>query len=796
MSHPEPPRPGSDDDSVPARAPVESSLEDLMGRIRLELTGSGEDVLQTARIAGEAAVVRAEAAGLAAEVLSLDEVINRIRRELKRRRGGASGSAPDTAAPTPERGRLPRWQSSVAPLPIQSMYVLADMLRPSDGEFVDNAFRILLRRSASVEEKAHYLAELRGGIGKVEILGTIRFSDEGMRHSVHVDGLLIPYKLHKWRRIPVLGWFLATGIALFRLPRLFAHLQKLEAASAQESQHVGHALNDLAQAVESSQTRLDEQLDTVAGLQRRVQAKLSEQMSVLTSTIDHLHQQLAVQASASVRVETRLDQLEQLEAAMMARLESVQASLSARTTEQVGRLESAMARLESMQRSLSAHTAEQVDQLEMTMKARLESMEASLSEHTVEQVGQLETVMAARLDSTQASLTAQVETRLEQVKQFEAAMTSRVESTQASLATQIETRLEQIKQFETAMTSRFESAQTLLSSQVETRLEQFKQFETATIARVESVQADQAGVQAQLESRLDTGLASMAKMTAEGTGACRAVRDIERRLTILFDRLNQPAKGSSAAAPSGASEGQADSGFLAAHYVLFEDTFRGTRDDIKQRAGHYLTVFREAGIRAGDGLVVDLGCGRGEWLEVLSEHGYASRGVDLNGVMVGEAQASGLDAVEQDAIAHLRSLDNESVVAITSMHLVEHLPYEVLIRLVDEALRVLQPGGVLILETPNPENLTVGSYWFYMDPTHRNPIPPPLLRWVVEARGFEGATIDRLTQNRGVFDIQPVGEDVAGASQINKIVGLLTAAPDYAIVARKPHPGAALEQGT
>jgi O-antigen chain-terminating methyltransferase len=280
----------------------------------------------------------------------------------------------------------------------------------------------------------------------------------------------------------------------------------------------------------------------------------------------------------------------------------------------------------------------------------------------------------------------------------------------------------------------------------------------------------------------------VAKTTAQGAEIRRAVHDIERQLMTLSDRMKQQATGSAAvAAPSGPGEDQSTPG-LAAHYVSFEDTFRGTRDDIKARAGHYLTAFHDAGIEPGDGLVLDLGCGRGEWLEVLSEHGYASRGVDLNGVMVREAQTLGLDAIEQDVIAHLRSLGSESVSAITSMHLVEHLPYEVLIRMVDEALRVLRPGGVLILETPNPENLTVGSYWFYMDPTHRNPIPPPLLQWIVEARGFEHAAIDRLTQNRAVFDIQPVGGEVAAADQINKIVGLLTAAPDYAIVARKPRP--------
>jgi SAM-dependent methyltransferase len=551
-------------------------------------------------------------------------VVERLRRELKRRRGAPSGVAANPAASVPEEDRLPRWQSVAGTLPVQPQYTLAEMLRPSDGDFVDNAFHILLRRPASAEERAHYLATLRsGGSGKVEILGHIRFSDEGMRHGVHVDGLLLPYKLHRWRRIPVLGRFLAAGIAVFRLPRLFAHLQLLEATCAQESQQIGRALNELAQAAERRQAQLNDQLDTLAGLQRRLQARLSTELPAHAETVDRLQQQLVAQASLTARIEARLEKLDQVEA---------------------------------------------------------------------------------------------------------------------------------------MLTTRFESAL-----------------------------ANQADAHLRLEHRFEALSSSAAKALADAVSDRRTVHALERRLVALSDRMGQQLVAAPSAAVSvNPGDNHASAGLLDAHYVSFEDTFRGARDDIKARAGHYLGTFREAGIGPGEGLVLDLGCGRGEWLEVLSEHGYACRGVDMNGVMVGEARALGLDAVEQDAIAHLRGLDSGSVAAVTSMHLVEHLPYEVLIRLVDEALRVLRPGGVLILETPNPENLTVGSYWFYMDPTHRNPIPPPLLQWVVEARGFENATIDRLTLNRGVLDIQPVGEEVAAASQINKIVGLLTAAPDYAIVARKP----------
>ena len=140
---------------------------------------------------------------------------------------------------------------------------------------------------------------------------------------------------------------------------------------------------------------------------------------------------------------------------------------------------------------------------------------------------------------------------------------------------------------------------------------------------------------------------------------------------------------------------------------------------------------------------------------------------------------------ESDALAYLRRLPDASLGAITSMHLVEHLPLEVLVELIDECLRALRPGGVLILETPNPENLLVGSHYFYLDPTHRNPLPPALLEWLVQARGFDSARVERLHAHRGAAQIQPVPADSPGAAQINVFVELLKAAPDYAVVAHK-----------
>jgi len=223
-----------------------------------------------------------------------------------------------------------------------------------------------------------------------------------------------------------------------------------------------------------------------------------------------------------------------------------------------------------------------------------------------------------------------------------------------------------------------------------------------------------------------------------------------------------------------------------AFYAAFEGRFRGDCSLVRARAEPYLPLVREAGAGTSDAPVVDVGCGRGEWLEVLRANGLIGLGIDINRVFIEGCRGGGLEVIEGDAVESLRTMPQGSVGAITSMHLVEHLPFDRVIALLDEARRVLRPGGLILLETPNPENLSVGHHWFYLDPTHRNPLPPEMLRWIVEARGFLAARIERLVTAREINAPPLLPEDVPGAASINAVLASLNAAPDYAIVARRP----------
>jgi O-antigen chain-terminating methyltransferase len=171
-------------------------------------------------------------------------------------------------------------------------------------------------------------------------------------------------------------------------------------------------------------------------------------------------------------------------------------------------------------------------------------------------------------------------------------------------------------------------------------------------------------------------------------------------------------------------------------FVEHARSFRGSRKDIKNRLDVYIPYAKEALAATAGAAALDLGCGRGEWLELLRDLGATASGVDWNRDLVSENRARGLDTIEGDILQMLPSFVDESRSIITAFHLVEHMSFQDLVELVDHTVRILRPGGIAIFETPNPKNLFVSSNNFYLDPTHRHPLPSEFLAFVVEARGL------------------------------------------------------------
>ncbi len=245
----------------------------------------------------------------------------------------------------------------------------------------------------------------------------------------------------------------------------------------------------------------------------------------------------------------------------------------------------------------------------------------------------------------------------------------------------------------------------------------------------------------------------------------------ETRLAHLFDGTSTPSFAPRVEIPRDEEDHLLDS-----LYFSLEDTLRGTPEQIKEETKIYLPVLKNAGI-TGD--ILDVGCGRGEWLTVLKEAGFQARGVDHNRIVVQHCRELSLDVVEGEALEYLGSLANESLSAVSAFHFAEHLPLKTLVRFLDEAGRTLRPGGLLILETPNPENLLVGSCNFYLDPTHKNPIPIPTMQLLLEARGFLCQEVKRL---------HPVASArIEVKDQLTSHLNHFLYGPmNYAVVARKP----------
>lgn len=178
-------------------------------------------------------------------------------------------------------------------------------------------------------------------------------------------------------------------------------------------------------------------------------------------------------------------------------------------------------------------------------------------------------------------------------------------------------------------------------------------------------------------------------------------------------------------------------GFGLADWLKFTERFRGSEEYVKDRHRFYVSFF--AGCRA----VADLGCGRGEFLELMREAGVPARGVDANQEAVALCRSKGLQAEAADLFLWLDAQPDAAFDGIFCAQVVEHLPPARVAELIRLAACKLAPRGVLVVETPNPECLAIFALHYYLDPDHRHPIPPALLVFYFEEAGFGGIRVER-----------------------------------------------------
>ncbi|CAN5826258.1 hypothetical protein BH18ACI5_BH18ACI5_07380 [soil metagenome] len=234
-------------------------------------------------------------------------------------------------------------------------------------------------------------------------------------------------------------------------------------------------------------------------------------------------------------------------------------------------------------------------------------------------------------------------------------------------------------------------------------------------------------------------------------------------------------------------------------YVGFADQFRGSREVIRERLASYVPYFEDA----TGGEVLDIGCGRGEFLDLLAAQGISARGIDLNHEMAEVCLARGLNVTEADAVGFLEPLPDDSLAGVFAAQVVEHLEPSYLLRLLDLTFEKLQPGGTLVLETLNPACWTAFFESYIRDITHRWPLHPETLKYLVTASGFTRVDIefrspvppqDRLQQVASIGIASDAGQELVDIfnGNVERLNARMFTFMDYAIVARKAVvPGAA-----
>ncbi len=206
-------------------------------------------------------------------------------------------------------------------------------------------------------------------------------------------------------------------------------------------------------------------------------------------------------------------------------------------------------------------------------------------------------------------------------------------------------------------------------------------------------------------------------------------------------------------------------------YTRFAERFRGSEEQIRKNMEFYKPFF------AGCGNVLDIGSGRGEFLSAMGEIGVPARGIDLGVEQVAHCRANGLEAEVADLFAYLAAQPDGEFDGIMSSQVVEHIAPDLLPEMVRLCAAKLRRGGILAMETPNPECLAIFGTYFFLDPTHTRPVPPQLLGYLMEEAG---CTVT------GVYPLSPASESIPEVAELpegfkNRFFGGL----DYSIVAKK-----------
>jgi SAM-dependent methyltransferase len=318
---------------------------------------------------------------------------------------------------------------------------------------------------------------------------------------------------------------------------------------------------------------------------------------------------------------------------------------------------------------------------------------------------------------------------------------------------------------------------------VEPALAQQRDFNASILKALDELNERVDAIAGELDAAVDAANHRIDPIERTLAGTEERLLEHDERL-VRVERRTRHAPAAAPAGPLGKPQtGPADE--EGADYFAFESRMRGSTELIRERQSVYLDDFRTAAP------VLDIGCGRGEFLSLLREAGVEARGIDVDAEMVTHCREEGLEVEQADALSHLASLEDDSLGGIFCAHVLEHLSPPALFRLLELAVAKLRSGGVFAAETPNPLSL-VALANFTADLSHDRPLHPATLSFLARQAGFRNVELRFLSEPSAAERLKlvplPDGRDLAPAkdaldANVNRLNDVVFGPQDYAVLA-------------
>lgn len=677
-----------------------------------------------------------------------ETIVGRMRAGARRARSVAEAAAqtPESQPPLPILpGSNQFARGKISPIVLQppfqprsdDHYHVNDLLKYHDRAFVQNAYRAILKRGPDATGYKSFIDALRSGrLNKIDVLARLRYSTEGRAKQVHVDGLFVPSGIRLLYGLPMVGYILNLLVALARLPRSIRNEQQFQAHVLAQHEMIAEHANHLGEAVSS----LNEEITRTFSSSLQGLSELHRQQIDALTNEEAKHFEVFAgeqQADRDELMRRWSEMNERFEAAIQAHKVEAFSQLSQLSKGLEEALAGEMAMREQSFGGLSIALQD-----EQTRRARaLENLNQKFRAEQAARANGLSELARAVTDEQAAR-----KGSLEQ-------LTSGLESEQRAREDAFRTLSEHLGD----EASRLHGEAAMMEKRV------------AAVVDARHTSAEFLGkeLRAEMQKLFQAQQETRTELVLQSERVARLLDEAGRRLA---ESPTEPELRSLAAEAKHT---------LDAVYLSLEDQFRGTRAEVKQRLQAYLPLVKQAQVGGKQTPILDVGCGRGEWLELLSEEGLNASGIDSNRMMILRCRQRKLDVVQADLMDHLQGLPDAALGAVTGFHIVEHLPIETLVSFLNETVRVVKPGGLIILETPNPQNVLVGTCNFYFDPTHRNPLPSPVMKFLLDSRGFTGVE---------VLSLNPSDETpVTGESDLVRRFNQYFYGPmDYAVIGRRP----------